>query len=223
MNCRQVKDALPLYVGSDLTDAERALVEVHLGECGECQVQLERLQGIFAPLRGLADADVAVPDAEAMWSGIARQMNWTPQEQTPRLARRPRPWVQTALRVAAVFCLGLGVGLAAVSLGHRGPSNASGSGAVTAAGSTQPPVRAALARTTPQPSVRDFRFEDVQPVDTGFAPNRRFFVGNIMPEGLEEFLDRTPARAPAPTAEPRVRFHLEQIRTVNGAELVSGF
>ena len=64
MNCLQVRDGLPLYVGGDLTDDERNAVDEHLQGCADCRVRLERTRAVIAPLRGLGPVDAPVPDSD---------------------------------------------------------------------------------------------------------------------------------------------------------------
>lgn len=213
MNCRQVRDGLPLYVGCDLTDAERTPIEEHLTGCAECRAQLERFSGVFAPLKGLAPVDAPVPDAERLWAGITRDMGWNQDAAPRRTSRRPLPsWVRAGLRVAAVFALGIGLGYASTRLtAHRDTGRSDL--AAARPDFTHPLDAAVAADPRPLPVVGDFNFSDVQPVDTSTGGSRRFFMRNIFPAGQDR----------APTGERENRFHLEQIRTVHGEELIAGY
>jgi putative transcriptional regulator len=49
MNCES-KDLLPEYVLGEVTTANAASIEAHLGTCAECRVELASLQHVFADL-----------------------------------------------------------------------------------------------------------------------------------------------------------------------------
>ena len=213
MNCRLVRDGLPLYVGCDLTEAERTPIDEHLAGCAECRAQLERFAGVFAPLKGLAPVDAPVPDVERIWAGVVRDMGWDKNAAPKRPARRPLPaWARNFLGVAAVFCLGLGLGYLGTLLPLR---NDGGRSTLVSARPdfSHPRESATLADSRTLPTAADFNVSDVQPVDNSTGASRRFFMWNIFPESKDR----------APAAERESRFHLEQIRTVHGEELIAGY
>jgi hypothetical protein len=146
--CREIKQALGVYVLGAIDPAERALVEEHLSSCQECREELASLAGLPAMLRKVPvveaerlaapeqDPELAgVPSAELLTSLIARTTN----------VRRMHRW-RTVAAAAAVAIVALGGGaFAANELQHSGapapPGNAqtvawqqtSGSGPVAGA------------------------------------------------------------------------------------------
>ncbi len=215
MNCRQVRDALPLYVGADLEVGERARVDGHLGECADCRTQLEQTRAVFAPLRALGSTGAPVPDAEAMWCGIQARMGWKPAE-TPQ--RRTAPiggWsigLRRAASLAAVFLLGIGLGFASTFFPAK-PSlpQPDWSSPHRDLAASRPETRVEL------PAFADYGFDEVQPVDTG-SGSRRFLLWNVQPSQGAQLEAREARFGPG-----AVRFHLEQIRTVDHDDLVAGY
>ena len=105
--CREIKQALGVYVLGAIDPAERALVEEHLSSCQECREELASLAGLPAMLRKVPvveaerlaapeqDPELAgVPSAELLTSLIARTTN-------VRRIHRWRP-LATAAAVAVV-------------------------------------------------------------------------------------------------------------------------
>lgn len=217
MNCRQVRDALPLFVGGDLEGDERSRVEAHLVDCAACRAERERADSVFAPLRRLGPTDAPVPGADALWAGISVQMGWAAsKDATPRIAPR-RAWIRslrTIGGIAAVFLLGLGLGLGSTLLGARRP--------VLPQPDWSAPHRDAVvaqpvdAFAPGLPGWSDFAADEVQPVDTG-SGSRRFLLWNVQPQdggSVEIRVHRSPQGN---------RFHLEQIRSVDNEDLVAGY
>ena len=110
--CREIKQALGVYVLGAIDPAERALVEEHLSSCQECREELASLAGLPAMLRKVPvveaerlaapeqDPELAgVPSAELLTSLIARTAN----------VRRMHRW-RTVAAAAAVAIVALGGG-----------------------------------------------------------------------------------------------------------------
>jgi hypothetical protein len=110
--CREIKQALGVYVLGAIDPAERALVEEHLSSCQECREELASLAGLPAMLRKVPvveaerlaapeqDPELAgVPSAELLTSLIARTAN----------VRRMHRW-RTVAAAAAVAVVALGGG-----------------------------------------------------------------------------------------------------------------
>jgi hypothetical protein len=123
--CREIKQALGVYVLGAIDPAERAQVDEHLATCADCREELASLAGLPALLR-------RVPTAEAERLAVAGQADSatgeTPPDQLlPALlarttqTRRVRRWRELAA-AAAVAVLALGAGAAGASLLGSGPA-----------------------------------------------------------------------------------------------------
>ena len=110
--CREIRQALGVYVLGAIDPAERAVVDEHLSSCQECREELASLAGLPAMLRKVPiaeaerlaapdqDPDLAgVPSAEMLTSLVARTAN----------VRRMRRW-RTVAAAAAVAIVALGGG-----------------------------------------------------------------------------------------------------------------
>jgi hypothetical protein len=80
--CREIKQALGVYVLGAIDPAERAQVDEHLATCAECREELASLAGLPAMLR-----KVPVVEAERLAAA----------EQDPELTEMPSPEVLTSL------------------------------------------------------------------------------------------------------------------------------
>src|SRR5262252_7841419 len=125
--CREIRQALGVYVLGAIDPAERARVDEHLATCADCREELAGLAGLPAMLR-------RVPMAEAQRLAVADQADsateeTSPDELLPSLltrtaqARRVRRWRELAA-AAAVVVLALGAGAAGASLLGSGSSPA---------------------------------------------------------------------------------------------------
>ena len=110
--CREIRQALGVYVLGAIDPAERARVDEHLSSCPECREELASLAGLPAMLRKvpIVEAErlaaveqdpelVGVPSAELLTSLIGRTAN----------VRRMRRW-RTIAAAAAVAIVALGGG-----------------------------------------------------------------------------------------------------------------
>jgi hypothetical protein len=110
--CREIRQALGVYVLGSIDPAERAQVDEHLSSCQECREELANLAGLPAMLRKVPiveaerlaayeqDPELAgVPSAEMLTSLIARTAN----------VRRIHRW-RTVAAAAAVAIVALGGG-----------------------------------------------------------------------------------------------------------------
>jgi anti-sigma factor RsiW len=115
--CREIKQALGVYVLGAIDPAERAQVDEHLATCLECREELASLAGLPAMLRKVPvveaerlaapeqDPELAgVPSAELLTTLMARTAN----------VRRVHRW-RTLASAAAVAIVALGGGAAVAS------------------------------------------------------------------------------------------------------------
>jgi Putative zinc-finger len=129
--CREIRQALGVYVLGAIDPAERAQVDEHLSSCPECREELASLAGLPAMLRKvpIVEAErlaapeqdpelVGVPSAQMLTSLIARTAN----------VRRVHRW-RTVAAAAAVAIVALGGGAfvanALQSPGSQGPGQVS--------------------------------------------------------------------------------------------------
>jgi anti-sigma factor RsiW len=111
--CREIRQALGVYVLGAIDPAERALVDEHLSSCLECREELANLAGLPAMLRKVPVVEAerlaapelepelaGVPSAELLTSLIARTAN----------VRRIHRW-RTVAAAAAVAVVALGGGV----------------------------------------------------------------------------------------------------------------
>ena len=110
--CREIKQALGVYVLGAIDPAERSLVDEHLSSCQECREELASLAGLPAMLRKVPIVEAerlaapeqdpelgGVPSAELLTSLIGRTAN----------VRRMHRW-RTVAAAAAVAIVALGGG-----------------------------------------------------------------------------------------------------------------
>jgi anti-sigma factor RsiW len=87
------EETINLYLDGELGVGERASVGAHLAECPICRAEAEALQGLFAALDGLADAEA--PDVAA---GVVARIR-------PRARLAALRWLLPALQGAAAVGL----------------------------------------------------------------------------------------------------------------------
>ncbi len=122
--CREIRQALGVYVLGAIDPAERAQVDEHLTSCQECREELASLAGLPAMLRKVPiveaerlaaaeqDPELAgVPSAEMLTSLVARTAN----------VRRMHRW-RTVAAAAAVAIVALGGGAFAANALQSAPS-----------------------------------------------------------------------------------------------------
>ena len=93
MKCDEIHELLPLHLYGDLSDSERAAVEVHLETCPECRGELAALGGVRKEL------DKALPDT----CGINVAAIY--RAESDRLRRRSRRWRAVAVLAALAALL----------------------------------------------------------------------------------------------------------------------
>lgn len=78
-----LNERLSEYLDNELDAAERAAVEAHLAECGECRTDLQALAAVVARAGTLTDT----PPDQSLWPGVETQIA-PPQVLRPAFARR---------------------------------------------------------------------------------------------------------------------------------------
>ena len=86
---QEVQQLLPWYGAGTLDEADRALVDAHLGDCAECRADLSAEPELKAVLAS------ASPDAETSWETLRARARRSP---APRRSRRP--WVAAGRKLA---------------------------------------------------------------------------------------------------------------------------
>jgi anti-sigma factor RsiW len=86
---QEVQQLLPWYAAGTLDEADRALVDSHLGDCAECREELGTEPALKAALAS------ASPDAETSWESLRMRARTIP---APRRSRRP--WVAAGRKLA---------------------------------------------------------------------------------------------------------------------------
>ncbi len=101
MECRQVKQLLPLWIGQDLPDANSAAdVASHLAQCPSCEKQRDGLQASLEVLQGVSVNTLPVAaTSRSLWPQlVSRISDWE------RLNRRERfnGWIPASVMALAV-------------------------------------------------------------------------------------------------------------------------
>ena len=103
----QFAEELTRYLLGELPDSDRALLERHLGSCGECRAELDQLRSAEALLTLTGDEAAPPPRARArLMAAIARE----PRMAVVHQAARPRAWwVWIPPIVALALAIAVGV------------------------------------------------------------------------------------------------------------------
>lgn len=130
MNCDDIRDLMPLFVGGEAEDNERIAVEAHVSVCSECAAELEEFRRARAALVDLRSEE---PPLEVV-EGVGRNLH-------------PRPLLGADwfVRAAAVLVVGIAIGFLGVTLVRKDAD--SGAGGV-------PAVRRSAALVSPGPGSR---------------------------------------------------------------------
>jgi predicted anti-sigma-YlaC factor YlaD len=116
-SCREIRQALGVYVLGAIDPAERAQVDEHLATCPDCREELASLAGLPAMLRKvpLVEAErLAAPDAEPGMTEVPSEEMLESLVARTANVRRMNRWRRVAA-AAAVVILALGGG---VAVGH---------------------------------------------------------------------------------------------------------
>jgi putative zinc finger protein len=125
-SCREVRQALGVYVLGAIDPAERARVDEHLAACPGCREELASLAGLPAMLRKVPVVEaerLAVSDAESAVAGAPSQQMLDSLVARTASVRRMHRWRGLAAAAAAVI-VALGGG-AAVASALQSPAPAS--------------------------------------------------------------------------------------------------
>lgn len=93
----EVLEAIPWYPDAGLRDDQIAAVEAHAAECSECRYEIERVQGLSAPVPAAPDADVLY----ARVLGMIAEGGPAPVRARSAASPRRTRWRAPAVRVAA--------------------------------------------------------------------------------------------------------------------------
>jgi anti-sigma factor RsiW len=107
MNHAQAWDLIPWYVNGRAAEDERADIEQHLAQCGECRVEVEAQRRVMAEMKG-APLIESMPHAslQKLWARI----DATPESSAqPRRSGAPRQTVRWLAAAAIVEAVLLGV------------------------------------------------------------------------------------------------------------------
>jgi anti-sigma factor RsiW len=123
-SCREIRQALGVYVLGAIDPAERAQVDEHLAHCPDCREELASLAGLPAMLRKVPTIEaerLAVPDAEPEVSAVPSEEMLQSLVARTTNVRRMNRW-RGAAAAAAVVILALGGGAV---VGHALQSSSS--------------------------------------------------------------------------------------------------
>jgi putative zinc finger protein len=122
--CREIRQALGVYVLGAIDPAERALVDSHLATCPECREELAALAGLPALLRRIPVTEaerLALPGADGLDEPSEELLHsLLARAQRVRHGRRWRGLVAAA--AAVVLALGIGA-VASAALQPSGPAS----------------------------------------------------------------------------------------------------
>jgi hypothetical protein len=110
--CREIRQALGVYVLGAIDPAERAQVDEHLSSCQECREELASLAGLPAMLRKvpIVEAErLAAPEQDPELAGVPSAVMLTSLIARTANVRRMHRW-RTVAAAAAVAILALGGG-----------------------------------------------------------------------------------------------------------------
>ena len=80
MNCKQIQELLPLYVGRDLEEKRAQLVTAHVQSCAECA----RAAGEYRETRQLLQQFTPPPFSEEVYAGIRQRVLREIERESPR-------------------------------------------------------------------------------------------------------------------------------------------
>ncbi|HKO97962.1 MAG TPA: zf-HC2 domain-containing protein [Pyrinomonadaceae bacterium] len=167
MNCNNVQDLLPLYVGGDLDAEKMRLVTTHVRSCSTCGVSADEYRKSFRMVQSFVPPSFS----EELYSGIRQQVlreirrdpilprAWTLGDVIPSVFRLNPRWAVVssalllAMAIGALFFLGDNQRNQVVKTGVESKSPAS-TPSITPSSKEQDEVRAAVPSTMGQRATR---------------------------------------------------------------------
>ncbi len=109
LTCPDVLEKIPLYVGDDLEDLDRADVGLHLSDCASCRRELEEARKARAAFVGHLDRSLEGPSSPSLWPAVRQGLLEEGLLSEPRSVRpSPGPRRLLPLAAAAVLLVALG-------------------------------------------------------------------------------------------------------------------
>jgi predicted anti-sigma-YlaC factor YlaD len=118
MNCHAAQRLLSAERDGALASSERASLDAHVAECGECRQMRTAIAAAVESLRA-ASAQIAVPDADRAWQDIRRAIRTT----APAGSRERGAFPRWTLPLTVAAALALAATLAPRWLGNPVPTN----------------------------------------------------------------------------------------------------
>jgi len=106
MTCAGVCEALPLYVGGDLSVSEAAQVQQHLNQCSSCEHEWQTFQAAHADLLSLTPSSLSEP--LPLWAAVEERLSAVDAVQRHQRHQRPfwrKPVAWTSLAAAMLLAL----------------------------------------------------------------------------------------------------------------------
>ena len=107
MNCREAQSQLFAERDSTLDETQRAALEGHLADCGDCRRVRENLTAVFVTWRTEV-IQAPVPDPEREWHAVRRRIRGGEEAGATRVTRSRRnlfTWLAVPLGAAAAVAV----------------------------------------------------------------------------------------------------------------------
>ena len=152
MGCEETKELLALFAGGEIEAQDRDSVEVHVAGCASCARELDSYRETRTRLSALGEPSDST-DVPDVWSGVQAELfPW----------RQPSSWKSgkrgpVLIRYAAVFIVGMAIGLVANAFLRTLNDSADSSFSTTAVAAPQDPISAEVRPV--HGGASEFRFE----------------------------------------------------------------
>jgi|GEM_PF-1677637 len=157
LQCRWVRDRLPLLAGDELRGADLRRVERHLISCLKCREHRAALDQTLQILHTVAAQPLVPSDSPSLWPDLARQIR-----HSRRPAQAPLFTLSRRFGLWPAFGLGFGLLVAVVAVGTRHQL-----GEAPAPVVNQPrPAAPLVADTAPEPQLAPLPLETLASADT---------------------------------------------------------
>ena len=103
MTCAGVREALPLYVGGDLSVSEAAQVQQHLNQCSSCEHEWQTFQAAHADLLSLTPSSLSEP--LPLWAAVEERLSAVDAVQRHQRPFWRKPVAWTSLAAAMLLAL----------------------------------------------------------------------------------------------------------------------